>query len=134
MKQDSIAELFKYIESKRDVPFQYGTNDCFLFVCGALVALGFKNHAKGFSYKKLVTGLRQMKRLHGYDDHIQYFESIFEEIPKAFAQLGDIAVIKTGDEIAIGIVTGPEVTAVSQNGLVHINILDENIIRVLRTE
>lgn len=128
-----IAALQKYISSKKNVPFAYGTNDCFIFVCGALVAMGLEDHSKGFKYKTLNTGLRQMKRIHGFSDHIAYFESIYPEIPKPFAQIGDIAVVQTESEKAIGIVIGSEVIAVSPTGLTSINILNDQIIRVLNT-
>lgn len=130
----SLKELYDYVESKRNEPFAYGINDCFTFVSGALVAIGHKNHATGFKYKTLVTGLRQMKRLHDKSSHIEYFESIYEETPKAFAKTGDIAIVKNGDEIATGIVLDENVAAVSQSGLTFINILDERIIKVLDTE
>lgn len=80
--------------------------DCALFVAGAVEAMTGEDFAADLrGYGSIERGLVELRR-RGFDDHVAYVASLFEEVPVAFAQPGDIAVVPVETGEALGLVQG----------------------------
>lgn len=105
--------LSDYINAKRDTPFEYGVNDCCLFVGGAVEAMTGHNPMQEFigQYDSLKTSLATIKAAGGTLE--QCLDDRFTAIPIGMAQRGDIAFFDN----SIGIVAESFAWFVSDDGL-----------------
>lgn len=123
------SDLLKYINSIQGKEFTYGEHDCVLFVAGAVAAMTGVDHAQPYrnQYSSVRAGLKLLKDS-GYRDQFDFLAKHFHQVPKAFAQVGDIAVINmpmTQEDIdqgvpntrALGIVQGTGVYLLRNRGL-----------------
>lgn len=83
-----------YLTQSVGRPFVYGQFDCALFIWGAVAAMtGFALTAVYLDrYTTLWEGVALVRR-QGFRDHVGMVAQHFAEIPPAFAQAGDIAVL-----------------------------------------
>ena len=112
---DWRPRLVAYIEEVRARPFAYGSHDCALFVAGAVAAMTGFDPAAGFRgrYESLTSGLKLMTGA----DHVQLVRSLFDAVPPAFAQVGDIAVIGEVGIPALGLFEGEMILVLRDEGL-----------------
>lgn len=102
--------LADYVQGVAHKPFVWGEHDCALFAAGAVQAMTGEDFAAGFRgrYKTLAGGLRLLKKA-GHDSHADMAASLFEEVHRSRAMVGDIAAIEIEGGIALGIVQGERI-------------------------
>lgn len=116
-RNDWRPRLISYLARTMAAPFEYGRNDCALFVAGAVEAMTGVDHARGWrGYRSLSRGLAKLQEK-GFGDHVALVSSIFEECPVAFAREGDIAVLNEPAGPALGIVQGEAVYILRHEGV-----------------
>lgn len=116
-RDDWRPRLISYLARTMASPFQYGRNDCALFVAGGVEAMTGVDHARGWrGYRSLAGGMAKLQEK-GFADHVALVASIFEECPVAFAREGDIAVLNESDGPALGIVQGEAVYVLRHEGI-----------------
>lgn len=123
--QKWYSNLVTYIDRVQASPFAYSQFDCAVFAAGAVEAMtGVSLHAEHLGkYKTIAGGLKILKKM-GFDNHVEYTASLLPEIHPSMAQLGDIAVIETGDGgYGLGIVQGSRVY-VTQPGTKGLGVVD----------
>lgn len=100
--------LDHFIAFAANQPYLPGEHDCALFAASgveAQIAEDFAADMRG-RYDTLEAGLKLLQSL-GYSDHVAFTSAKLPEIPPAFAQLGDIAVVDLGAlGMALSIVGG----------------------------
>lgn len=111
------ADLSAYIQSKRNEPFAYGTNDCCYFVFGAVEAVTGQDKMAEFrgTYDTLIGSVRALRNI-GQGDLESTMDAKFGQVPIAQAQRGDIAFF----DGSIGVVMGAFAWFVSDDGLERI--------------
>lgn len=103
---DWQTKLREFIESRTFVPFNFGTNDCCLFACDAILAITGEDVAHGLRiYTNELEAehvLAQYGGVAGVADMVTARYGI-EEIDPKFAQRGDVVLchLVTGDTLAI---------------------------------
>lgn len=112
---DWRPRLTAYLEKVRARPFAYGSHDCAMFVAGAVEAMTGFDAAAGFRhrYDSLKGGL---KLLAG-GDHVALVGRLLDEVPPAFAQVGDVAVIGQVGIPALGLFEGETILVLRDEGL-----------------
>lgn len=120
---DWQARLIDYVGQQTREPFAYGRNDCALFTAGAVKAMTGQDPAVGLrGYRSLKAGEKKLSEK-GFADHVAVAASMFEEVPPAMAQVGDIAVVPGDDGLALGIVQGEAVYLLRRDGVGLVSIL-----------
>ena len=107
-------QLTEYIASKRNQPFEYGSNDCAHFVAGAVQAMTGEDpmpEMRG-QYDSEFGSLRVLKEI-GEGDLESTMDAKFNAIEIGLAQRGDIAFF----DGSIGVVMGSFAWFVSDDGL-----------------
>ena len=112
------GRLVTYLASAARRPFDEAGHDCALFTAGAVLAMTGVDHAAGWrgTYASTTAGLRALKAA-GHEDHVALVASLYEEVPPAFADAGDIGVVELGNWPLLGIVQGEGVYVVTEEGL-----------------
>lgn len=113
-REDWEARLNKYLEGKRDEPFEYGVNDCCTFIAGAVEAETGKDPMPEFrgKYDSLKSSLRALRDI-GEGNLEATMDSKFETVDPSHAQRGDLAFF----DGSVGVVTGQFAWFVSDEGL-----------------
>lgn len=119
--EDWRRRLGAYVKSVRAEPYAFGTQDCWLFIAGAVEAMtGIDHAAKHRGRYSTARGaisrvLKPIdaKNMFGVAGHY------FEEIAPAFAQIGDIMAIPTDDIFgaSLGILNGERILVVTASGI-----------------
>lgn len=107
-------QLTEYIASKRNQPFEYGSNDCAHFVAGAVQVMTGEDpmpEMRG-QYDSEFGSLRVLKEI-GEGDLESTMDAKFNAIEIGLAQRGDIAFF----DGSIGVVMGSFAWFVSDDGL-----------------
>ncbi len=115
---DWRPRLVAYLAGVTARPFAYGTHDCALFAAGAVEAM--TGHDLAAHYRGLYGSLKEGLKLLGRErltDHVALLRYLFEEIPAAFATVGDIAVIGEVGTPALGIFEGEQIIVLRETGL-----------------
>lgn len=101
--------------------FEWGTNDCCMFVVRVAQALTGKDHGKPYRGYKTAKGAASRLLKHGGVEGIATKE--FGE-PKRplLAKRGDIVSFKNNGEIVLGICVGDKIAAVSEAGLIVLSM------------
>lgn len=73
-------------------------------------------------YRSTKGGLRVLRRA-GYRDHLALAEAHFEEVPPAFARVGDLAAVLGADGPALGVVQGERIYVLRPEGLASVSLL-----------
>lgn len=108
-RPDWEARLSEYLIKVGAEPFQYGRLDCALFVAGAVEAMTGEDHADGFKYKSLRTGLKALNG-EGFEDH-------FDFVDRTFKKGDDIVVIKGPAGHALGVRYRKRIYCLSEEGI-----------------
>jgi hypothetical protein len=116
MRKDTWRqELVAYVASVAARPFAPGAHDCARFAAGAVEAMTGDRHGADIAYGSLAEGRRALKAA-GHGSMAAYLAARFEEVPGAFGQPGDVAVMK-GRVEALGIVQGEMIYVLRVDGL-----------------
>ena len=112
---DRLSLLIAYAAEAGQKPFRPGRHDCALFAAGWVKLVTGWDLARGWrsTYRSLKRG-QQLLEEAGFADHVAFAASHLPEIPPAFAQVGDLAVLETQ---AFGIVAGEMIYCLRPNGL-----------------
>jgi len=117
--QDRAELLLTYLHGVRQRwgGFRPGRVDCANYAHGWYkLVTGQDIRARlGITYSTLEEGKAAL-RAKGYPDLAALAASHMPEIPPADAALGDIATVREGDEIILGIMGGPQVHLLTLNG------------------
>lgn len=114
------ADLNAYIAECRKRRFRPGVHDCATFVAGWVKKATGADYARGWrgKYRSLKKGQALLQEA-GHADHVAFAAAHLEEIPAAFAQTGDLAVI--GGR-ALGIVSAERVFVLRPDGMGHVSL------------
>ena len=105
--------LTAFLRDNHARPFAPGRWDCAIWTAGAVEAMTGEDHLRGFrGYRSIAEGKRRLQA-RGFADHVAYVASLLPEVPPAFAQPGDVAVL-AGQ--SLGIVQGAQVYVLGING------------------
>jgi len=118
---DWETKLSEYIASKRDVPFEYGANDCSTFAAGAVEAMTGADPIPEFrgEYDSLKSSIKALRKI-GEGDLKKTLDAKFSAVPCAFAQRGDLAFFAD----SVGVVMGRFAWFVSDDGLERVPTTD----------
>lgn len=109
--------LAKYLANRANQEFEWGRNDCALFVAGAYEAMTGRDPVSEYrGYASLKGGMKRLRRA-GHADHVDFVASILPEVVPALAMPGDIGVVDGDDGDALCVVQGAYVYAVGPDGL-----------------
>lgn len=126
-KKDWRADLMRYVERTACLPFAPGTQDCAVWTAGAVRAMTGTDMAAPYrgNYETLAEGYLLLRRS-GYEDAIEIAAENLPSIPPLQAQVGDVAVVmpEGSNEPALGIVQGPFVYVLREDGLGHVPLSD----------
>lgn len=113
--------LANYVNQARSIPYQLGTQDCWLFVAGAVEAITGVDHAKAHrGHYKAVRGALGVMNRAGADNMADFAgKYLTERASTAEAQIGDVMAIPTKDAFgfSLGILNGERVLVITPNGI-----------------
>lgn len=118
--------LTAYLSGVAATPFAYGEHDCALFVAGAVQAMTGADPAAGVRghYNTVKGGLKVLSEA-GYRSPLEMVAGLFDPVPPALAQVGDIAILPaTGAQPAMGIIVGEVIAVLRDDGLGHVPRMD----------
>ena len=105
--------LTAFLRDNHARPVAPGRWDCAIWAAGAVEAMTGEDHLRGFrGYRSIAEGKRRLQA-RGFADHVAYVAAHMPEVPPAFAQPGDVAVL-AGQ--SLGIVQGAQVYVFGVNG------------------
>jgi hypothetical protein len=112
---DQLSSLIAYAAEAGARPFRPGRHDCALFAAGWVKLMTGQDLARGWRsrYRSLRGGQKLMEEA-GFRDHVDLAAAHLPEIAPAFAQPGDLAVLK---DDAFGIVAGEMIYCLKPEGL-----------------
>jgi hypothetical protein len=129
--QDWPTRLSLFLQAQAHVPFDYGTNDCCLFVADAVLAMTghdfAADHFRG-KYNSEVGAYRVLKKFGGGSVAAMMDKFValgyFEEVLPAFAGRGDVVLVVIDGVDSLGIVdlTGIHIIATAPTGSVRLPI------------
>lgn len=98
--RDWEQQLANYFIAMRDVPFEYGVNDCCLFAASAVAAMTGVDVAEQYrgKYTTELGAAKALKKLGGGTVEAT-FDALFPAIGAAFAQRGDL--VFNGEAIGV---------------------------------
>lgn len=105
--------LHDYIESRRDVPFQWGVNDCVCFAAGAVEKMTGADLIGAPRWHSASTAARVLKALGGM---VAVADERFERAEEA--QRGDIGLVVLDDREFFGVIYPPYVVAPGEKHIV----------------
>lgn len=105
-------------------PFDPGSVDCSLASADAVLAMTGVDLAADFRgrYTTLKGGFKKLRKA-GYADIATFMAAHLDEIPVAFGQIGDIAVINTPEGPALGVVQGSRIYVRNRERLATLSLL-----------
>lgn len=112
---DRLSLLIAYAAETGARPFRPGRHDCALFAAGWVKIATGQDLARGWrsTYRSLKRGQRLLQEA-GFADHVALAAAHLPEIPPAFAQVGDLAVL---DDNAFGINAAEMIYCLKPQGL-----------------
>jgi hypothetical protein len=112
---DRLSWLIAHAAAAGARPFRPGRHDCALFAAGWVKIVTGRDLARGWRgrYRSLRQGQRLLEAA-GHADHVALAAANLPEIPPAFAQPGDLAVLEAE---ALGIVAGEMIYCLTPSGL-----------------
>lgn len=115
---DWQPRLIAYLRESVLRPFEDGVHDCALFSAGGCEAMTGQDYAAPYRgrYTTVRGGLRILRR-DGFRDHVALAAAHLPEQHISRAAPGDLAVIRSEDGDALGIVQGEGVYILSRDGL-----------------
>ncbi len=113
------TELFKYIDSVKDKPFEWGVHDCLKFTGNCIKVYTGKDYNSQFPCSGKLEALKFLESCGGLN---AFLDSLFSRKPVKQAQIGDIVTIKT-DQLSAGICLGQHSALVTNEGLTMVSTL-----------
>lgn len=100
---DWETRLSDYLVTIADTAFEWGWNDCLMFVAGAIDAVTGQDPATEHrgQYRSQTGAARYLKKL-GFDSPKACLDFLFERIPLAFAKRGDVVFSEDCAGICLG--------------------------------
>lgn len=125
--------LAALIEARREAPFAWGSHDCCLFAADAVLASTGRDPAAAVrgSYASEAEAEALMLGAGGLEAFVAAAaaEAGLPEIPVAFAQRGDIALVRPGNDPAVGVVLGDRVAVVGMDRMGFLPIGAAGVLR-----
>lgn len=127
--------LIEYIESQMVLSFEFGKNDCILFVAGAIDAM------QGTELREKYAGLwKTQKDVDKYTENNKSVSEVlhdlnYEPVELNYIQTGDILIMEQQDINlrTYGVFTGSKVALFTDKGLILLSISEtKEIVEVLR--
>jgi uncharacterized protein YigE (DUF2233 family) len=78
------------------------------------------------TYTTFAGGIKKL-RAAGYPDHVAMAAALYAKVPRAEAQVGDLAVVNTDEGPALGVVGGARAFFMRPNGLGSVDLIDERV-------
>ena len=132
------SRLFAFIESRKKTPMQWGTDDCFMLVVGAIKAMTGVDPKKAHPDARLIgsydtpnEGYRTLRNYSGkglVETCSMFANKMGMAVKdKAFASRGDVAIVETetvigGVREVMGVVLGDVVASQGKDGIVYNDI------------
>ena len=114
-----MKDLYQFLKSTINKPFEWGANDCCTLASGAVMAQGYKDPMKEFRGRyKTERGAKQALKRLGYECLADAVSAKLNEIPKAYAQTGNPVLLVTGQ---MGVKTPNGVWVITAEGGVEIH-------------
>jgi hypothetical protein len=104
MDQDKLRRLEAFLLERREIPFEWGKNDCCLFVADAVRELHNIDFAENFRGYKTKFGA--MRRLYAYGGLEKLVDSMLITINRFAAQRGDVILFPSTGGDALGLCVG----------------------------
>lgn len=125
MRYENWPNLLEaYIDSKRNEPFKWGTNDCALFAKGAIETVLVESSTSDLVIRyRSATGAMKWLVDHEADDLWDYMDKHFERIPVKMAQRGDLIGHITTDK-SLGVCLNGMFATPSDDGLMFVSLDD----------
>lgn len=119
---DWRTRLTKYLAGVYGVKFRPGKMDCALFCAGGVEAMTGFDAARGWrGYRTLSEGRKRLSE-EGFDE---WWDMIADRKCEVSAlRVGDLAVIPTGDDFAVGFCMGARINAVGPRGMGVLRLSD----------
>ena len=101
--EDWPERLHEYIESRRDMPFAWGTNDCVTFAAGAILAMTGRDLIGVPRWDSAATAMRILQEMGGMES---VADKLFERVTKPGR--GHLGLV-SGDREFFGVIWPPYV-------------------------
>nr|WP_301918158.1 hypothetical protein [uncultured Defluviimonas sp.] len=113
--------LHTFLAANAATPFQPGFFDCSLMTGAGIGAMTGTDPAAPYrgNYSTIEEGLALLQA-DGFEDHVAFAASMFDEIPVLAATEGDVAVVRQGNLTGLGIVLGSTIAVASEKGIVQL--------------
>jgi len=112
-REDWQERLHEYVESMRDVPFDWAANDCARFTAGAVEAVtGTK-----FWDAPYTTAAEAARYMENHDPR-EVLDALFDRVPAAQARRGDVVLVRNDDRDVLGVCTGQWSASPGPDGIV----------------
>ncbi|MBJ2150599.1 hypothetical protein [Paracoccus sp. IB05] len=112
------ARLTAFIAEHSRTAYRPGRHDCILFAGGARLAVRGEDLTGPYigRYRTIAGGLKLLRTL-GHADHVSAITGGLEQIPVAYAQVGDLVELEGEDGLAaMGVVGGEHIYALTPRG------------------
>ena len=113
--QDWPERLAAYVESRRTVPFEYGSHDCCHFAGGAVDAITGRNPMAAFHYRNQIGAERAIRKAGSLDALVE--QTLGKPMAVALARRGDVVIADLERGATVGICTGAEAVFASEIGV-----------------
>lgn len=113
-KQDWPERLGDFIEQRRDTPFVWGKSDCCLFAADGvevITGIDFAEKWRG-KYSSALGAMRFVRQDGGIDKLVS-----LESLPALMAQRGDVVMVGTQGDYALGVCLGRSLAAQGPDGV-----------------
>lgn len=124
---DWVARLSDHIQSHRDAPFGWGSNDCFLFAMAGIKAMTGVDMAAEYRGYTCEFGAGRTMARHGFADLHDALTQIAAahgcpQIDPAFAQRGDLVFLETDRGKGCGLIdlSAARVVLPDTDGVAHL--------------
>ena len=116
--QDWDIKLAEFIKSRKDMPFQWGSNDCVMFAVNCAEAMTGVDLAEKYNYSTLEGAQEIIKNAGGFKELVNL--NMKNEISPKLARRGDWVLIQQQDGTqALAVCIGSVVIAAGKDGLVQ---------------
>jgi hypothetical protein len=113
---DWPERLVEYIDSRANMPFAWGPNDCCTFAAGAVAAMTGEDHRLAFGHKTEIGAARSLKKHGGI---VGICDARLERASIGTAQRGDLGLALIDSRETLVVIEGAEVVAPGARGLIR---------------
>ncbi len=112
---EPLTKLEAFLIERRNTPFEWGTNDCCLFVADAVKVLTNVDYAA--SLRGYTTRFGAARRIYKAGGLSSIVDGLLTPINPALARRGDVILCETEEGAALGICVGSKFAAAGPNGV-----------------